>query len=218
MRSLLTALCVLSFAPLCFAQVTAPTAPTPPTAPTVTQSPAGVSTTPDASAAANNVTTPNTTAPTTATTTGNTAAPAPTQQQVMDQVQKMLNKKNPEQAVGQAVVLGILVDCTKKQAGAEPTQKFFNDMQAVGKQADAYCKQNQPDQARTLILNTVNTKRNDPVAKALLTCYDQNIKIIASMGGAQMAVDSARYANWLRYPSAAPNDIKTSDICKNKGL
>ncbi len=140
----------------------------------------------------------------------------PAQTDMMSQLQGILGKKGgSQQNLGQVVVIGSLLGCTQKTAGKEATDAFYQQMQAVGKTVEGYCKQGNAAQARALILSTVNQNQNSPVVKSALTCYDQQAANISAMGGQRMATDAANYARWMRNPGLAEKELKESDVCRN---
>lgn len=182
------------------AQVTAPTAPT---VQPVTMAPAGVTSEPAVPASTVLQTTP--------------AAPAPAPAQSIDLnalVGKFATKANSQEKLGQVIVIGTLLNCTQKTAGKPATDAFYQQMQAVGKQVEGYCKQGNAAQARTTVLETLNAKHNDPVVKSLLTCYDAQKTTVASLGGQQVARDAEHYSRWLKEPELAKTEMQESDVCR----
>lgn len=172
------------------AQVTPPTpptvaAPTAPTAPTA-----------------------NVTAP-----TDTPAAPSPTNSDIAGQLQK-LTGKNSSEALAQVVVVGSLIGCTQKTAGKEATNAFYQQMQIVGKQAEAECRAGKPEDARALMLNTFKQQQNSPVVKAALGCYDAQKQTVDVIAGPRMAADVAHYAGWVRDPAKAEKEMQLGDICR----
>ena len=113
------------------------------------------------------------------------------------------------------MLIGSILSCTQKTAGQQPTQTFYNEMNAIGKQAEGYCKQGNATEARALLVSTFTTKKDDPVAKAALACYDAQSSLVAGIGGAQIAADAANYARWMRDPALAATEMKDTDICRN---
>lgn len=144
-----------------------------------------------------------------------TAAVIP-QSDIAATVQKLSGKKNSPEALGQVLVIGSLMGCTQKTVGKPAAQAFYNEMQVVGKQAEIYCKQGNKAEARALLLATFAAKKDDPVVKAALGCYDAQTQTVAALGGARMAADAAHYARWLRDPEIAKTELKESDICREK--
>ena len=140
-------------------------------------------------------------------------SPAPASD--MNQQLQGLMMKNP-QAIGQAMVAGMMLGCIQKKVGKDATQAFYTEMQGVGKAVQADCKQGQVQEARTLITNTADAKRNDPVVQAALGCYDTQKSAIAGMGGPQIAGDMQHYADLIRDPERAKAELANTDICKNK--
>lgn len=192
-------------APTNFAPVTAPTAPAYPSVQPLTMAPAGVTSTPAVPAS-----TVLQTSPTPA------AAPTPLPIDLNAAVGRLAAKPDSQQKLGQFLVIGSIMSCTQKSAGKTATEAFYQQMQAVGKTVSGYCKQGNAPAARTLVLSTLAEKHNDPVAKAVLTCYDQQKANVASLGGQQTAVDVEHYARWLRDPAIAKTEMQESDVCRNK--
>jgi hypothetical protein len=147
-----------------------------------------------------------------------TVSPALAQQATqldgMQQMQKLMQGKDAGANIGKALVAGTILGCTNKKVGKEATNAFYADLQATGKQAEAYCKQNNAPAARMLVVNKVEQKRNDPVAKAAVDCYYQNREAIAGLAGQRMAADLAQYVAWFQTPGAAAAQIKDKDICR----
>lgn len=182
---------LLSTATNACAQVASPTAPTvtAPTAPTI----------------------PTVTAPTFASTDQPPATP--TNADLSQQLQKLTGKNNP-QALAQVVVLGSLLGCTQKTAGKDATNAFYQQMQAVGKQAEAACKAGKPEDARALMINTFKQQQASAVVKAALGCYDAQKQTVEAIGGPALSADVAHYAGWLRDPTKAEKEMQTGDICR----
>ncbi len=152
------------------------------------------------------------TAPTTPTVaTG--ATTIPTNADIAAKLQK-LTGKNSQQSLAQVVVIGSLLGCTQKTAGKEATASFYKQMEAVGKQAETYCRAGKAEDARSLLLTTFTEQHTSPVVKAALDCYDAQAETVAAIGGARMAADAAHYARWMRDPTLAQNEMQTSDICR----
>ena len=141
------------------------------------------------------------------------AQPAPSQADVMQQLQKMMASKDSQQVMGQALTIASMLGCTQKTAGKEATQAFYSKMQGIGKTVEGYCKQGNATEARALLLATVVENANNPVTKAALGCYDQQSPNIAALGGASLATKAANYARWVRNPEAAKTEMKESDVC-----
>ena len=139
--------------------------------------------------------------------------PAKPNAEMMQQLQRMMQGKNSQQVLGQALAIGTLLGCTQKTAGKEATQAFYSEMQAIGKTVEGYCKRGHATQARTLLLATVEENADHAVTKAALSCYDAQLPNILALGGKRMAADAARYASWMRDPEAAKTDIKESSVC-----
>ncbi len=114
------------------------------------------------------------------------------------------------------MVIGTLLGCTQKRAGKEATQAYYEEMQAVGKNAEAYCKQGNTPAARALLISTFEAKRNDVVTKAALYCYDTNAANFSMMGGQHMANDMAKFARWIRDPNFAKAEMTDQDVCHPK--
>jgi hypothetical protein len=119
------------------------------------------------------------------------------------------------QSLGIMMVVGTLVGCTQKQVGPEKTKAFYTDIEKIGKEAEALCKQAKPAEARQLILNAFAEKKNDPTLRSLLNCYDINAVAISQMAGTQLSMDTAHYVRWVRDPKAATREMKESDICRH---
>ncbi len=135
--------------------------------------------------------------------------------QMIQQLEKVQGSKLNGKSLSMVMVIGTLVGCTQKQAGKEQTQAFYNSIEKIGKEAESLCQQNKPAEARQLLLNSFEEKSRDPVVKALLNCYDTNSVALQQMGGPQMAMETARYARWVREPRAAEQEMKESDVCHN---
>lgn len=183
------------FASHSLAQVTAPVAPTvvAPTPPTMT--------TPAAPSA--NVAPPSTT----------NAAPA-SNNDIAGQLLKLSGNKNNSQALAQVVVVGSLLGCTQKTAGKEATNAFYQQMQTVGKQAEANCKAGKAEDARALMINTFKQQQGSPVVRAALDCYGTQKQTVEAIAGPALATDVAHYAGWLRDPTKAEKEMQTTDICR----
>lgn len=130
------------------------------------------------------------------------------------QLQRLMGKKNSQEALGQAIVIGSLLGCTQKTAGKEATQRFYSEMQAVGKTAERYCKQGQAAEARALLLTTFEKNKDHAVVHSALNCYAQQSENVEVLGGERMAQDIAHYARWARDPALAEAELKESDICR----
>jgi len=143
-----------------------------------------------------------------------TAPAMPSNADIAAQVSKLAGNKNPQQIMGQVMVLGTLLGCTQKTVGKPATEAFYHEMDRVGKTAEHYCKKSQATEARALLLSTFAAKKNDPVLKAALACYDTQKAMIEAVGGKQLAADSAHYARWLRDPEIAKAEMKEADICR----
>ncbi len=134
--------------------------------------------------------------------------------EAIQQLQKLTGKKNSQEQIGQVMVIGSLLGCTQKTAGKEATQAFYQQMQAVSKTAEAYCKAGHATEARALLLSTFQQNKTSPVVKAALGCYDTQASSIGALGGPSMAADAARYASWVRDPENAKINMKEQDICR----
>lgn len=132
-------------------------------------------------------------------------------------LQSLLGGKKAEENIGKALAIGTLLGCTKKQAGAEATQAFYQDMTAVGKAVSGYCKEGHKAEARELVLTTLETHQNSPVYQAALACHDAQAANIASLGGQKLADNLALYASWAKDVPRARREITETDICKTKG-
>jgi hypothetical protein len=142
------------------------------------------------------------------------SATTPNNADIAATVQKLSGNKNSQQVLGQVLVIGSMMGCTQKTVGKEATQKFYNEMQAIGKQVETYCRQGNATEARALLLATFSAKHDDPVVKAGLSCYDAQTQTVAALGGARLAADAAHYARWLRDPDIAAREMKDSDVCR----
>jgi hypothetical protein len=140
-------------------------------------------------------------------------APANPNAEMMQQLQRMMQGKNSQQVLGQALVIGTMLGCTQKTAGKEATQAFYGQMQTIGKTVEGYCKRGHKTEARALLLATVEENADHAVAKAALGCYDVQLPNIAALGGKRMAADAARYASWVRDPEAAKVEMNETDAC-----
>ena len=141
-------------------------------------------------------------------------APANPQADMMMQMQKVMGKKNSQEAMGQVIVIGSLLGCTQKTAGAEATNAFYQQMQTVGKTVEAYCKQGHATEARALLLATFAQNKTNPVVASALTCYDTQLASVNALGGPRMAADAAHYARWVRNPAIAQQELKETDVCR----
>lgn len=141
------------------------------------------------------------------------AAPASPQDEVMRQLRASVGAKSSPEAMGQVVVIGTMIGCTQKTAGKTATQAFYQKMQAIGKMAEDYCKQNRANDAKNLLMATFLQNKDNAVVKSALQCYDAQQSTIASFGGARMAANAANYARWLRNPALATQELKNADIC-----
>lgn len=133
---------------------------------------------------------------------------------ISGQLQKMLSNPKNSEALGQAMAVGSILGCTQKQVGKEATQKFYQDMQAVGKTVSDYCKQGHATEARALVLSTLETNQTDPVYQAALGCYDGQFANINSLAGPVLAQKITTYAAWARDVPAAKQNVKESDVCR----
>ena len=184
-------------APTNFAPVTAPTAPV---VQPVTMAPAGV-----------------TSAPAVPASTTLSTAPVPVASRPLDLnaiVGKLAGNTISQQQLGQVMVIGSIMGCTQKTAGKEATNAFYQEMQALGKTVEGYCKSGQPTLARSTVLNTLAAKQNDPVVKAVLTCYDAQKANVTALGGHQVAADAEHYSRWIKDPAAAKAEMQESDVCR----
>lgn len=147
-----------------------------------------------------------------------TATPAATDDKAMvvEQLQKVLNKKNSPEKMGQAIALGSLLNCTQKTAGKDATNAFYQQVQTVSQTVREYCKQGNATEARALVLATVQQHKANPVVSSMLGCYDADTASLNTMAGPKAAADAAKYARWLRDPATAANEIKETDICRKK--
>jgi hypothetical protein len=91
-------------------------------------------------------------------------------------------------------------------------------MQTVGKTVETYCKQGNDTEARVLLLTTFTRNRDNAVVKSALGCYDAQVANVEALGGKRMAADAANYARWLREPKLAEQELKETDICRNKKI
>jgi hypothetical protein len=128
--------------------------------------------------------------------------------EMMQQLQRMMQGKNSQPALGQVMVIGSLLGCTQKTAGKEATQAFYSHMQEVGKTVEGYCKRGHATEARALLLATVTQYSSHPVATAALWCYDAQKQTVEAIGGKRIAADTARYAE------AAKVEMKETDVCR----
>lgn len=135
---------------------------------------------------------------------------------VMQQLQKLAGNKDTQKVMAQVMVVGSLTGCTQKIAGEEATNAFYGEMQGVGKQVEAYCKQHDTAKARELLLKTFNAKKDDPVVKAGLSCYEQQKQMVSNVGGPEIAADVNHYSRWLKDPKLAETEMQDNDICRSK--
>ena len=188
-----------------FAPVIAPAAPASPSVQPLTMAPAGVTST---QAVAPNMTLQ----------TGSQTPPAPTPLPIdlNGAVSKLSTTSTPNQKMGQAIVMGSILNCTQKTAGQQATNAFYQQMQATSKTVEALCKSGQASQARSTVLDTLNAKHNDPVVKAMLNCYAAQSAMVSNLGGEQLAADAAHYSRWLKNPETAKAEMQESDVCRHK--
>ena len=177
-----------------------PLSPTPPVVAPVTMAPAGVTSTPAVPASTTLATTPVT--------------PAAQPLDINAAVRKLAGNANSQQQLGQVMVVGSIMGCTQKAAGKPQTDAFYQQMQALGQTVQGYCKQGNAPLARTTVLNTLTAKQNDPVVKAMLSCYDAQKANVSALGGQQVATDAEHYARWLRNPTLAGQEMQESDVCR----
>lgn len=154
-------------------------------------------------------------APTTSAPTAHAMEPAaaPTNADISKQLQK-LTGKNSKESLAQVVVIGSLLGCTQKTAGKEATASFYQQMEAVGKQAETYCRAGKAEDARALMVGTFKQQQHSPVVKAALGCYDAQKQTVDAIGGPRLATDAAHYAAWLRDPTKAEKEMQPGDICR----
>lgn len=137
---------------------------------------------------------------------------------MMQQLQKLAGKKNSQEKLGQALVIGSLLGCTQKTAGKEATEAFYHRMKAVGKTVQSYCNEDHATEARALLVSTFQENHRHEVVKAALGCYDTQAENIAALGGERMATDAANYARWMREPALIESQLKEADVCRKKKL
>jgi hypothetical protein len=186
------------------APVIAPTAPMVQPVQPVTLAPGGVTSTPAVPASTVLQTTPTAAAP----------APTPLPIDLNAAVGKLAGNTNSQQKLGQVMVIGSIMNCTQKTAGKPQTDAFYQQMQVLSKTVEAQCKAGKSSDARTTVLDTLNAKHNDPVVKAMLTCYDSQSAMVANLGGQQVATDAAHYSRWLKNPETAKAEMQESDVCR----
>ena len=145
----------------------------------------------------------------------NTAMAQSVEPQMIQQLEKIQGTKLSGQSLSMVMLIGTLIGCTQKQVGKDQTQAFYNSIEKIGKNAEELCKQNKPAEARQLMLNTFAEKKNDPVVKVLLGCYDKNVVALQQMAGPQLSMQATNYVRWVRDPRAAQQEMKESDICRN---
>lgn len=127
-----------------------------------------------------------------------------------------INPGASAQAMQQAVAVATLVGCTQKQAGKQATEAFYNKMQVVVKQAEAYCKAAQAAQARSLLVNTFHQNSADPVVVAAVGCYTRDKVTIDTLAGPQLAPKIAQYIHALQNPNEADRDFTDQNVCQKK--
>lgn len=134
--------------------------------------------------------------------------------QNIKKMQQLTGAKDPGRALNQIMIISIVMGCAQKRAGKDATQALFSDLQSTGNAVEAYCKEDKGEEARTLVLSTLEQKRNDPAMQAALSCYDSQTASIQAMGGKELSDAMARYVNWVRNPGLAAQQMTTTDICK----
>ena len=141
-------------------------------------------------------------------------ASTPSPADIAKTVEKLSGKKNGKEALGQTIAIGSILGCTQKTAGKPATQAFYSEMQAIGKNIEAYCRGKRASEARALALSTLNAKKEDAVVLAALTCYETQKPTVDALAGPRMAADAANYASWLKNPEIAQSEMKETDICR----
>lgn len=132
-----------------------------------------------------------------------------------DAAAKRYSGKNSPQLNLQMLAVASVLSCTSKTAGPKPTGTLYAELQKVAKGVEAYCKAGQSAQARTLVIQTLSAKENDPAMKVAVSCYEAQADQIAGLAGGRVAEDAAKYARWARYPSLAPQEMAEEDVCRN---
>ena len=123
---------------------------------------------------------------------------------------------SPEQqaSMQRALVIGKLYGCMGETVARPQLDDFMADMQVVGRNIEAHCKQGQAEEARTLALATLKERRDDPVAVAGRRCYHQHKPDITPLLDTEATVDAVKYERWADDPVLAEREVTARDICK----
>lgn len=130
------------------------------------------------------------------------------------QLNQLLGSKDGKNKLGEGIAIASLLGCTGKTAGSEPTQAFYKQMQAVGKQVETLCKAKRAPEARALVLNTLETNQSHPVVGAAVHCYTTQKEALDSMAGPKLADDMEYYSRWAADPALARAEMTDHDICQ----
>ena len=123
---------------------------------------------------------------------------------------------NNPQALGQGLAVATLMGCTSKQAGQPATQALYTKIQGAVKEAEGYCKTNQPGLARLTIIRNFRENRMDPVVNAAYDCYTKNQPALDAMAGPQVATEINKYIHLLHDPSNIEQEVTVDNVCKKK--
>jgi hypothetical protein len=135
----------------------------------------------------------------------------------INQLQQLIQKNTTpaQQAkLQQGLVSGVILSCVEKKTGAEAAQRYYKELDMVGKQVESYCKANQPDMARQLVLQNLTKRQHDAPLIYAQQCYDSHTNDIASLPEPARS-EVPKYVAWSRDPAAAQREMTDRDVCHN---
>jgi hypothetical protein len=124
--------------------------------------------------------------------------------------------KANSQSLGQGLAVATLLGCTSKKAGQPATQAFYTKIQGAVKEAEGYCKANQPGMARLTIIRNFRENRMNPVVTAAYDCYTKNKQALDAMAGPQIAGEINKYIHLLHDPSNIEREVTLDNVCRKK--
>ena len=130
------------------------------------------------------------------------------------QLQQAL-EKDP-QALQKGMAVATLLGCTQKQAGKEATSALYQELQAVGKQAEGLCKTQQTAKARALVIEAFRKHQANPVVTAAHGCYGKNKPMIDALAGPKIAPEIGKYVELLKDPSQIESQVTEQTVCGKK--
>lgn len=115
---------------------------------------------------------------------------------------------------GQTGVITGSIYCVVRKAGLTHTVAFYRDVKTVAEKAKPMCEKHLEGMAKDYVLAEYTKRKDDPLVKATLECYQEHAADIAGIiPDARKRGQLSSYYRWAQDPAAAQREMTGHEIC-----